>query len=112
LRIARPILLVSTPIGVIFGLREAWRLAGPELAVRMAAKPRVVGPPVRGALAAPVVGAELGRSPTDAGIVPYHHLLIEANADRFVDPGNADLVLPGQLLRLPSLPLPSEHSPR
>jgi uncharacterized membrane protein len=35
-RIARPILLVSTPIGVVFGLREAWRLAGPGMAVLMA----------------------------------------------------------------------------
>ena len=36
MRIARPILLVSTPIGVAFGLREAWRLAGPGMAVLMA----------------------------------------------------------------------------
>jgi hypothetical protein len=43
LRIARPILLVSTPIGVIFGLREAWRLAGPKMAVLMAAMLAVVG---------------------------------------------------------------------
>jgi hypothetical protein len=35
-RIARPILLVTTPIGVVFGLREAWRLAGPGMAVLMA----------------------------------------------------------------------------
>jgi len=35
-RIARPILVVSTPIGVAFGLREAWRLAGPGMAVLMA----------------------------------------------------------------------------
>jgi hypothetical protein len=35
-RTARPILLVSTPIGVLFGLREAWRLAGPGMAVLMA----------------------------------------------------------------------------
>jgi hypothetical protein len=34
-RIARPILLVTTPIGVLFGLREAWRLAGPAMAVLM-----------------------------------------------------------------------------
>ena len=35
--LARPlILLVSTPIGVAFGLREAWRLAGPGMAVLMA----------------------------------------------------------------------------
>ena len=36
MRIARPILLETTPIGVIFGLREAWRLAGPGMAVLMA----------------------------------------------------------------------------
>jgi len=36
LRTARPILLVTTPIGVIFGLREAWRLAGPKMALLMA----------------------------------------------------------------------------
>ena len=43
LRIAGPILLVWTPIGVIFGLREAWRLAGPKMAVLMAAMIAVVG---------------------------------------------------------------------
>jgi hypothetical protein len=43
MRIARPILLVSTPIGVVFGLREAWRLAGPAMAFLMAAMVAVVG---------------------------------------------------------------------
>ena len=43
MRIARPILLVSTPIGVAFGLREAWRLAGPAMAFLMAAMVAVVG---------------------------------------------------------------------
>jgi hypothetical protein len=43
LRIARPILLVSTPIGVAFGLREAWHLAGPRMALLMAAMLAVVG---------------------------------------------------------------------
>lgn len=28
MRIAKPLLLVTTPIGVAFGLYEAWRLAG------------------------------------------------------------------------------------
>ena len=42
MRIARPILLVTTPIGVIFGLREAWRLAGPKMALLMAAMLAVV----------------------------------------------------------------------
>jgi hypothetical protein len=36
MRIAKPILLVSTPIGVAWGLYEAWRLAG-GLAFLMAA---------------------------------------------------------------------------
>jgi uncharacterized membrane-anchored protein len=43
MRIARPILLATTPIGVIFGLREAWRLAGPKMAVLMAVMLTVVG---------------------------------------------------------------------
>lgn len=43
MRIARPILLVTTPIGVVFGLREAYRLAGPRMALLMAAMLAVVG---------------------------------------------------------------------
>lgn len=43
MRIARPILLVSTPIGVILGLREAWRIAGPGMAVLMGAMIAIVG---------------------------------------------------------------------
>ena len=43
MRIARPILLVTTPIGVAFGLREAWRIAGPGMALLMAAMLTVVG---------------------------------------------------------------------
>lgn len=43
MRIARPILLVTTPIGVIFGLREAWRLAGPAMAALMMLMLAVVG---------------------------------------------------------------------
>ena len=43
MRIARPILLVTTPIGVILGLREAWRLAGPAMAVLMALMLTVLG---------------------------------------------------------------------
>ena len=43
MRIARPILLVTTPIGVIFGLREAYRLAGPRMALLMAGMLAIVG---------------------------------------------------------------------
>lgn len=43
MRIAKPILLVTTPVGVLFGLREAWRLAGPAMAVLMALMLAIVG---------------------------------------------------------------------
>lgn len=43
MRIARPLLLVWTPIGVILGLREAWRLAGPKMTLLMALMLSVVG---------------------------------------------------------------------
>jgi hypothetical protein len=42
-RIARPILLVTTPVGVVFGLREAWRLAGPGMALLMGVMLAIVG---------------------------------------------------------------------
>jgi uncharacterized membrane protein YqjE len=42
-RIARPILLVTTPVGVIFGIREAYRLAGPRMALLMVAMLAIVG---------------------------------------------------------------------
>jgi membrane protein implicated in regulation of membrane protease activity len=42
MRIAGPILLATTPIGVAFGLREAWRLAGPKMALLMVAMLAVV----------------------------------------------------------------------
>lgn len=43
MRIAGPILVVTTPVGVIFGLREAWILAGPAMAVLMGLLIAVVG---------------------------------------------------------------------
>ena len=42
LRIAKPILLVSTPVGVLFGLIEAWRVRW-WLGLLMAAMVSVVG---------------------------------------------------------------------
>ena len=39
-----------------------------------------------------------GEQPTDAEIDPYWRDLVAANADRLVDPGNADLLLPGQTI--------------
>lgn len=43
MRIAKPLLLATTPVGVAFGLREAWRLAGPRMALLMVAMLAVVG---------------------------------------------------------------------
>jgi hypothetical protein len=42
LRIARPILAVTTPLGVAWGLYEAWKF-GPHLAVLMGLMLAVVG---------------------------------------------------------------------
>ena len=42
MRIAKPLLLITTPIGVAFGLYEAWRLAG-GLVFLMAALVGVIG---------------------------------------------------------------------
>jgi len=42
---------------------------------------------------------------TDAEIVPYWRAVIDANADRLVEPGNPDLILPGQILVLPEPPV-------
>jgi nucleoid-associated protein YgaU len=45
-----------------------------------------------------------GHSPADEQIAPYWQQLIEANRAEFVDPGNPDLILPGQALVLPPPP--------
>lgn len=42
MRIAKPLLLVSTPIGLALGMIEAWRLSG-RLALLMIAMVSVVG---------------------------------------------------------------------
>ena len=45
-----------------------------------------------------------GRTPTDAEIVPYWQVLIETNRAELGDPGNADLIFPGQVFRVPPVP--------
>ena len=47
-----------------------------------------------------------GRAPTDAEIVPYWLRLIEANRAELADPGNADLIFPGQVFAVPTPPPP------
>lgn len=45
-----------------------------------------------------------GHPPTDAQVVPYWQHLIEANRATLVDPGNPDLILPGQTFTVPPPP--------
>lgn len=40
---------------------------------------------------------------TEAEVARYWRTLIDANRDRLVVPGNADLVLPGQVLTVPAM---------
>lgn len=44
---------------------------------------------------------DLRRDAADTEVAPYWHEVIDANEDRFVQPGNADLIHPGQVLLLP-----------
>ncbi len=50
-----------------------------------------------------------GRAPTDAEIVPYWLRLVEANRAELADPGNADLIFPGQVFAVP-VPAPSSET--
>ncbi|MGH8906641.1 MAG: LysM peptidoglycan-binding domain-containing protein [Egibacteraceae bacterium] len=45
-----------------------------------------------------------GRAPSDDEIVPYWQQLIEINRGDLVDPGNPDLILPGQTFTVPAPP--------
>jgi LysM repeat protein len=45
-----------------------------------------------------------GHSPTDAQVIPYWEQLISTNRAALIDPGNPDLILPGQTFTLPTPP--------
>lgn len=55
-------------------------------------------------LAEEALASAWGRTPTDAEIDPFWRALIERNRHRLVDPADVDLLLPGQVLELPSVP--------
>ena len=55
-------------------------------------------------IAEEIVEQAWGRTPTDAEIVPYWRVLIEANRQTLADKGNADLVFPGQVFDVPPAP--------
>jgi DNA-binding SARP family transcriptional activator/LysM repeat protein len=44
---------------------------------------------------------DLEREAADPEVVPYWHAVVEANQDRYVQPGNPNLIQPGQVLVLP-----------
>lgn len=54
-------------------------------------------------IAQDIVAESLGEAPTDAQVTAYWAQLIDANVDQLVEPGNPDLLLPGQVLQLPSV---------
>ena len=53
-------------------------------------------------LAEDQVAADLERVPEPAEVTPYWSEVIEANHDRFVEPDNPSLILPGQVLVMPA----------
>jgi len=48
------------------------------------------------------LGIDLGREPTDAEVAPYWDEVIDANRDHFIQPGNPNLIHPGQTIVLPA----------
>ena len=53
-----------------------------------------------------VLAESWGRSPDDAEVVPYWQQVIELNRAELPDPGNPDLLFPGQRLHVPTPPAP------
>jgi hypothetical protein len=53
-------------------------------------------------IAEDVLAQHLGRSPTDAEIVPYWRRLIEANRSELPHPDNPDLIFPSQIFVVPA----------
>jgi hypothetical protein len=47
-----------------------------------------------------------GRAPDDDEVLGYWTVLVAVNRDRLADPGNPDLVFPGQVMVLPPVPPP------
>jgi len=57
-------------------------------------------------LARAQLAAAWGRPPSAEEVAPYWLALVEVNRDRFLDPADPDLIVPGQLWRLPPPPAP------
>jgi nucleoid-associated protein YgaU len=59
------------------------------------------------AVAEETLADEWGRPPTDDEVLAYWTTLVDANRSRLADPGNPDLVFPGQVVVLPPPPPPA-----
>jgi nucleoid-associated protein YgaU len=55
-------------------------------------------------IAAEVLSDVLGRPATDAEVDPFWRALVQRNRGRLVDPGDPDLIHPGQVFEVPPLP--------
>lgn len=55
-------------------------------------------------IAEQVLSQAWGRAPTDDEVVGYWNTLIAANSERLADPGNPDLIYPGQRFTVPAPP--------
>lgn len=53
-------------------------------------------------IAETITADSLGTAPTDAQITAYWGALVDANLDSLVQPGNPDLIFPGQVFELPA----------
>ncbi|HET7489208.1 MAG TPA: hypothetical protein VFJ85_14855 [Acidimicrobiales bacterium] len=90
------------------------RPARPVAAPRPAPAPPPAGPSDRRirpgdhfwAVAEDVLAQAWGRAPTDAEIDPYWRVVIDANRSLLADPGNPDLLFPGQVITVPAPPAP------
>lgn len=58
-------------------------------------------------VAARTLASTWGTAVSDGEVTPYWRAVVDANRDRLVDPANTDLILPGQVLTLPTPPSPS-----
>lgn len=58
-------------------------------------------------VAARTLASTWGTAVSDGEVTPYWRAVVDANRDRLVDPANTDLIVPGQVLTLPTPPSPS-----
>jgi len=63
-------------------------------------------------IAEDTLAANWGRAPTDAEVAPYWDQVVDANRGALIDPGNPDLIQPGQTFVLPAPPAAPPAGPQ